>query len=112
MNLTTYVYSMIIVVTEFTRKSWRLYPEFFVDTVNVVRQIKSSSGIIKMRINPVTLKTITAWKTQEEMLSFRNSGAHLQAMKKTRAFGQISSASWEDVSIPSWKTAIAALPRR
>ncbi len=100
---------MIITATTFTLKSWRLYGEFFIDTYRVVKQVRSAGGIVKAKIKPVSLKTITAWKSKEEMILFRNSGAHLHAMKKSSHFGSIHSVTWESDHFPSWKMATEKL---
>lgn len=62
-----------------------------------------------MRIKPFTLYTLTAWHSEDDMLAFRNRGAHLQAMKKTRDYGTIDSYSWEADCIPGWSEAIGKL---
>ena len=98
---------MIITKTQFKLESWRRYPEFFVYTYRAFEQAKHSKGIIRMKINPVTLRTITAWKSREDMLAFRNSGAHLEAMKKSKSFGTIKSLTWEAENFPTWKQAIS-----
>ncbi len=100
---------MIITATAFKLKSWHLYFEFFIDTYRVVKQVRASGGIVKMKIKPVSLKTITAWKTKEDMLNFRNSGAHLHAMRKSSSYGSIVSVTWEADTLPTWKSAVKIL---
>jgi len=100
---------MFVSTTQFSLKHILLYPEFFLDTYRAMKQIRQSEGVIKVRINPITLRTISAWKTKEEMMNFRNSGAHRNAMKKTSKFGSIKSVVWETDTIPSWKEAISML---
>lgn len=96
---------MIVSTTKFRLKSLSLYIQFFVDTYRVVKQVKCAGGIVHMRMNPVSLRTITVWQTSEDLLAFRNSGAHLHAMKKSRSFGEISSVTWESEVVPSWSEA-------
>ena len=100
---------MLISITQFKLKSWWLYPAFFLDTYRVVKQVKRSGGLIRMRIKPFTLRTLTAWDSEDQMLTFRNNNAHLQVMKKTRDYGTINSASWESSNIPDWSEAISRL---
>lgn len=100
---------MIVSTTKFTLKSWRLYIPFFVDTYNVVKQVRRAGGIVHMKIGPISLRTITVWKREEDMRAFRNSGAHLHAMKKSRSYGAIVSTVWESDSIPTWREAIQKL---
>lgn len=100
---------MVITATKFTLKSWKLYGEFFIDTYNVTKQLRRTQGIVQVKIHPITLRTLTVWKTREDMLRFRNSGAHLHAMKKSQSFGAIASLTWEADTIPSWKAAMQKL---
>ena len=100
---------MLVSVTQFHLKSLWLYPEFSLDTYRVVKQVKRSGGIIRMRIKPFTLRTLTAWNCEEGMRAFRNSGAHLHAMKRSREYGGIKSVSWEADTIPDWPEAIRKL---
>ena len=100
---------MIISTTKFKLKSWTLYAEFFVDTLQVVKQAKAAGGIIKMRIRPIELRTLSVWKTKADMLKFRNSAAHLASMKKSDQFGSIQTVTWKADTLPTWKEAIAKL---
>ena len=100
---------MLISTTKFGLKSWWLYPSFFRDTYAVVQQVQKSDGIIRFRIRPVSLRTITAWNSESDMLRFRNSGAHLEAMRKSNSYGSISSTTWESDTIPSWEEAAQKL---
>ncbi len=100
---------MIISTTQFKLKKWTLYGQFFIDTYRVVKQVRQAGSVVHMKIKPFSLRTITAWKTQEDMLRFRNHGSHLQAMKKSRSFGQIASVTWESDTIPTWQEAIKKL---
>ena len=102
---------MIISTTKFKLKKLSLYGQFFIDTYRVVKQVKKAGGAVHLKINPISLRTITVWKTREQMLKFRNSGAHLHAMKKSKSFGEITSVTWESDVIPTWQEAIARLQR-
>jgi len=96
---------MIITATKFTLKSWKLYGEFFIDTYHVAKQVRRANGIMRVKIHPVSLRTLTVWQNREDMVAFRNSGAHLRAMKKSQYFGAIESFTWESTEVPSWKEA-------
>ena len=100
---------MIITVTKFKLQRLADYPRFFLATYQAFRQARKSTGIIKLRIDPIGLRTVTAWKTRQNMAEFRNSGAHLAAMKKSAQFGKIHSCTWETESLPTWKEAIRML---
>ncbi len=50
--------------------------------------------------------TITAWKDEESMLAFRNSGAHKEAMKDTRKVShKYKTLHYESGDIPNWTQA-------
>ena len=100
---------MLISITRFHLKNLWLYPSFFLDTYRVVKQVRRSEGCIHMRIKPFTLYTLTVWKSADDMHKFRNSGAHLQAMKESGGYGKIESSSWEADSIPDWSESIGKL---
>lgn len=100
---------MFISSTRFELNSWRKYFSFFMLTWKVVRQVKQSGGLVRMRIRPISLRTITVWKTEQAMLDFRNTGHHLQAMRQSKAFGSIHSIVWESDNIPDWSEAITKL---
>jgi len=100
---------MLISTTKFSLESRWLYPAFFLDTYRVVKQVRKSGGIVHLRIQPISLRTITAWKCETDMLNFRNSGAHMKAMKQSKSYGEITSTSWEADAIPSWSEAIQKL---
>ena len=46
---------MIISTTKFKLKKLSLYPQFFIDTYRVVKQVKQSGGFVQMRINEFNL---------------------------------------------------------
>lgn len=45
--------------------------------------------------------TLTWWESKEKMLEYRNSGAHLLAMKLSRKMGQGYTVGWESVEQPT-----------
>lgn len=50
--------------------------------------------------------TMTLWKTEEEMKEFSKSGAHLEAMKKTKQIAkEIRTITIDTDVLPSWKEA-------
>jgi len=100
---------MLATSTRFKLKSWWQYPRFFIVTWRSVKQARRSKGVIRVYINPFSLRTLTVWKSREAMQSFRNNGAHLEAMKQSNSFGDIFSVSWETDEIPDWKEAIKRL---
>ena len=93
---------MIATATVFKLKHWWRYFSFFGYTYNALKQARASSGIVHLRIRPFRLMTLTVWKSEEDMKNFRNSGAHLIAMKKSNHFGTIRSVTWETENVPTW----------
>jgi len=98
---------MIITATRFHLNSWFSYLKFLVVTYRVVLQARESTGQIYMKVHPIRLRGLTAWKSRENMVAFRNNGAHLEAMKQSAQFGNIFSYTWEADALPSWKASIA-----
>lgn len=96
---------MIATVTQFHLKRWRSYGSFSRYTYDAFKQAQRSDGIVHIKIRPFRLMTLTVWKNREAMLAYRNSGAHLTAMKKSASFGKISSTTWETDTIPNWAVA-------
>ncbi len=102
---------MICCATQFKLKKLSLYGQFAVATYRVIKQLRRSDGLVDMRINPISLRTITVWRSQENMLQFRNTGAHLQAMKVSRTLGETISVIWHAETVPTWPEAIQRLAR-
>jgi len=96
---------VIATATIFKLRSWWLYISFFVYTCRALKQARHAGGIVHLKIRPFRLMTLTVWKSEEDMKSFRNSGAHLIAMRKSGYFGSIDSITWETAEIPTWKHA-------
>jgi len=96
---------VIATATVFKLKSWWRYFSFFGYTFRALRQARNAGGIVHIKIRPLRLMTLTVWKSEEDMKRFRNSGAHLVAMRKSNFFGSIYSATWETADIPTWKHA-------
>jgi len=74
----------------------------------VRQQLKSAPGLIKMDFNR-EWRTLTVWKTAEDMKAFRNRGAHLNAMKYTAKIGKAYTTTWEVDRFPTWPEAIEKL---
>ena len=50
--------------------------------------------------------TITLWKNENDMKTFATSGAHLEAMKNSKAIAkEIRTITFDTEEFPSWKTA-------
>jgi len=51
------------------------------------------------------LRTLTGWESRQAMQAFRNSGAHLEAMKHIKTIGKAKSITWETRTEPVWDEA-------
>ena len=91
------------------------YPPFLWHVYKINRQIRSAEGFIKFKTYNKGLwgnYTISSWKSREDMLLFRNNGAHKKAMD---ALKQVSSEAYfahaEMSSFPEWTKAFALLEK-
>lgn len=56
--------------------------------------------------------TMTLWNSEEELKDFARSGAHLEAMKKSKAMAkEIRTLTIDRESLPDWKEAIQLLEK-
>lgn len=55
--------------------------------------------------------TLSAWDSEETMVSFRDQGAHRSAMEKFCDLGEIESHHWytDEDEVPTWENAIRKL---
>jgi len=94
---------MIITATQLEIKS---IPGFFrfVTRVGKIRdQLNKAEGLVFVRLSG--LRTLTGWENREAMISFRNNGYHLEAMRSLKCIGKAKSISWEAQSEPDWQEA-------
>jgi heme-degrading monooxygenase HmoA len=100
---------MYVTVTQLELKSISKIFKFFKHTFAVQNQMKSAPGLLKQQTkakNPYVYLTLTAWDNKENMMRFRNSGAHLEAMKNIGNMAKkAKSAYWESDELPNWKMA-------
>lgn len=92
--------------TRFRVKKWWAVPFFQVHAMRSVRQAKSSIGMLKMETiyaGGMDFCTLTTWESKEDMLKFRNSGAHLIAMKLSGKMGQGYALGLDCDEIPNGK---------
>jgi len=78
--------------------------------IRVRRQLARSPGLIKFDFHP-GWQTLTIWENEAAMKNFRNTGAHLEAMKNTRKIGRARTVTWEVTHIPAWPEVIEKLNR-
>ena len=69
----------LISVTRLRVRSWRYFPEFVVLSLKVVKQAERSAGFLGgklLRNVGNVFWTMTVWKEEAAMNSFRKEGAH------------------------------------
>jgi heme-degrading monooxygenase HmoA len=77
---------------------------FFVHLYRVKKQLDGCPGLVSLALNP-RFQTLSVWESEAAMKAFRNSGAHLAAMKATRKMGRAKVVTWETAEVPSWREA-------
>ena len=94
---------MIVTATqiEITRLTGFLH--FVLGVRSVKKQLNQDDGVEFFEFQG--LCTLSAWMSLDEMKRFRNSGAHLEAMKRLRKIGRAKSITWEAPTAPSWDEA-------
>mmetsp|Transcript_25195 Transcript_25195/g.43507 ORF Transcript_25195/g.43507 Transcript_25195/m.43507 type:complete len:114 (-) Transcript_25195:529-870(-) len=99
---------MVVVVTYIKLKGISRLFRFFSLTSKVVQQLQSSQGLLAYQLAGVVREfyTITAWENSEAMKQFARSGAHLEAMKRSREIADEGRTyMYEAEAIPSWPEA-------
>ena len=103
---------MYVSITHFKVKSLWALPLFQWHAFTSYGQANRSLGIISSEAWPEKGRvfcTLTLWESKEDMLKFRNSGAHLKAMKISRKLGEGITHGWETDELPDKNEALARL---
>lgn len=100
---------MIASATKFEINGILSYITFLRLSQSVVAQAKNAKGLIAMKINPISLRTLTIWEDEASMKLFRNTEAHLAAMKASAGLGVPWSISWETDVVPSWQDGVSKI---
>lgn len=90
--------------THFRVKSWWALPLFQWHAFRSGSQAYRTKGLLQMKTfsrGARNFCTLTCWNTRAEMMAFRNSGAHLLAMKLSRKMGEGYTTGWETDRMPS-----------
>jgi len=80
---------------------------FFTRMGAIRRQVACADGVLFVKLRG--FHTLTGWESIEAMKAFRNTGAHLDAMKNLTAIGRAKSATWETSHEPTWDEAMRRL---
>ena len=89
---------MYVSVTSFLVKSPWANVLFQIHALSSFMQAGKSKGILKKEtFSPFrkVYSTLTHWESKEDMITFRNSGAHLKAMKLSAKMGHGITTGWE-----------------
>lgn len=81
--------------------------------LKIIRQLKATQ-CRDFRKRGIWTKhyTMTLWNSEEELKQFARSGAHLEAMKRSREIAkEIRSVTVEMDALPDWKTALELLAK-
>lgn len=100
---------MYITATQIKIKSITAYFRFFLRVAEIRKQLASAEGVIFVKFSG--LHTLTGWQNEAYMKAFRNSGAHLEAMKNIKNIGNAKSVSWQADAEPEWHEAKTKLNR-
>jgi hypothetical protein len=101
----------LISVTRLRVRSFIYLPQFFWHAFKSMRQAERSSDFLggRLLVNPKNVFwTMTAWKDQAAMNTYRTGGAHRRAMPKLLNWcNEAAVAHWtqESLEIPSWREA-------
>ncbi len=78
---------MIVSITRLHLRSVRSLPAFTRLTLQAHRQIHKTPGLLRTSYRKeglLTYWTLSIWESEEQLRTFRNNGAHLEAMKRSR----------------------------
>lgn len=103
---------MYVSVTHFKVRSIWALPLFQWHAFASYGQANKSRGIISTESWPEKGRvfcTLTLWESKEDMIRFRNSGAHLKAMKISRKLGEGITHGWATEKLPGRKEALERL---
>ncbi|MBP7808110.1 MAG: DUF3291 domain-containing protein [Bacteroidia bacterium] len=83
------------------------------DALKIVRQLKTANSLdFKKRGIWTKHYTMSLWKNEEDMRAFATSGAHLDAMKRSKNIAkEIRTITIDADKLPDWKTAMVLLEK-
>jgi len=91
---------MIISATQIKITSIIGYLRFFPLVSRTKKQLAEVDGLLFIKTKG--LRTLSGWQSREAMMTFRDNGHHLEAMKKINKIGHTKSITWEADSEPGW----------
>ncbi|MCE9616723.1 MAG: DUF3291 domain-containing protein [Lentisphaerae bacterium] len=76
----------------------------------VRRQLARTPGLVALAFHR-GWRTLTVWESAEALKRFRDSGAHLDAMRDMGRIGRAKTATWAVAEVPAWPEVIERLDR-
>lgn len=105
----------VITVNRVRIRRWRTIPIFALVIFKICRQARRAPGCLDFRIyrtSGLAVWTVTAWKDEQALLAFRDSGAHGRAQpQKPRWFDEAAITRWhqDSAELPCRQTAAERL---
>jgi len=99
---------MIITITSIKLRTLWSFFTLAHHALQILKQTRQQKGFITMKKTGFGKKhyTLSAWETAEDMKNFSSSGAHLTAMKQSRAIStEIAIYSYSGEALPPWDEA-------
>ena len=99
---------MIVTVTSITlRKPWGFF-KLSLFGLKITLQLRREPGFVKMLKTGSGLEhfTLTVWQSEADLRRFARQGAHLEAMKASKALAtETRTYTYETATIPPWPEA-------
>ncbi len=100
--------SIYVSITGLTlRRPWHAF-RFYWYAIPSIRQARAAEGNLHTAVKTVNgvHHTLTAWRDEQAMRAFLQSGAHGRAMRSFDDFAEGKTFGFEAVAIPSWDEAL------
>ena len=98
---------MKVTITSIELKGFLKFFALSYQAMQILKQLKSTDYIDFKKQGLWTKHyTMTLWKSEADLKSFATSGAHLEAMKRSKAIAkEIRTITVDADALPDWKTA-------
>lgn len=98
---------MKVTITEIELKSPLHFFSLSLYALNIVKQLNKTNHVAFKKTGIWTKHyTMTLWETEEDLVAFARSGAHLKAMKESKKIAKkIKSLTIDADQFPDWKRA-------
>lgn len=98
---------MIVSTTHFKPSGVINAIKFALMVPSVRKQMNGITGLEDFALRG--FRTMTLWRSVDDLNAFYRKGAHLDAMKRSGTLGTTRSTRWETDALPSWNEAIKRL---